>query len=473
MSLLALGALLENIYDYRIVDGNLEKNARPILDRYISEEKTPILAVTVMPGPQLYHAAPLCRRLKSAHPGLKIIWGGYFPTQHADVCLRSGYVDYVIRGYGEYAFRSLIDALKNGKDLSGVPSLSYMEKDADRIVSNPAAPLPDPERLPDFPYHRIDPGRYIRKTFMGSRTLSHHSSYGCPFSCHFCAVTCMAEGRWLPQSAERTAEIVRKLVKRFEINAVEFYDNSFFINEKRAAGFASRIKPLKLGWWAEGRIDVLSAYGDDTWALLRDSGLKMVFMGAEAGSDDLLARMNKGGTASTEKTLSIVEKMRRYGIVPELSFVLGNPPNPEDDVRRSLAFIRRIKKVNPWTEIICYMYTPVPKRGALYEQAALEGFRFPDQLEDWLSPEWQAFSQRRNIYVPWLQGAMTRKVRNFEHVLNAYYPTVTNPDLKGVRKRLLKAAGAWRYHAQFYKFPLELKIVQKLLAYRRPETSGC
>jgi hypothetical protein len=31
---------------------------------------------------------------------------------------------------------------------------------------------------------------------------------------------------------------------------------------------------------------------------------------------------------------------------------------------------------------------------------------------------------------------------------------------------------AWRYWLRFYHFPLELRLLQKLLAYRRPETSG-
>lgn len=473
MSLLALGALLEEKYDYRIIDGNLEDDSLEVLSRVIEETGADILALTVMPGPQLNHAVPLCRRLKTRHPELKIIWGGYFPTQHFDVCLRAGYVDYVVRGYGEYVFQALIDALKNKKSTRNIPSLAYIDIDTHKIVSNPAAPMPDPDKLPDFPYNRIETRRYIRKTFMGSRTLSHHSSYGCPFSCHFCAVTCMAGGRWLAQSAERIANTVGLLKDRFDINAIEFYDNSFFIDEKRTADFAARIIPMRLGWWAEARIDVLSNYSEDTWTLLRDSGLKMVFMGAEAGSDELLERMNKGGTAAVEKTLFIVEKMRRYGIVPELSFVLGNPPDPGKDVRQAIDFIRRVKKINPQTEIICYMYTPVPKNGTLYDEARHEGFRFPETLEGWVSPRWQSFSQRRNIYVPRLQDTLARHVRNFEYVLNACYPTATNPRLKAITKGLLKAAGAWRYHLRFYSFPLELKVLQEILAYRRPETSGC
>src|SRR5262249_56107842 len=104
------------------------------------------------------------------------------------------------------------------------------------------------------------------------------------------------------------------------------------------------------------------------------------------GSDETLRRMNKGGTASTAKTLEIAAKARRYGIVPEFSFVLGNPPDPEADVRQTLEFIRKVKRVNPASEIILYTYTSVPLSGELYEQAKANGFPSPNTLHYCISP---------------------------------------------------------------------------------------
>ncbi len=63
-------------------------------------------------------------------------------------------------------------------------------------------------------------------------------------------------------------------------------------------------------------------------------------------------------------------------------------------------------------------------------------------------------------------------MRDFERVLNAYYPTSTNHHLTGIRRKLLRAVSAWRYHSGFYRFPLELRALHRLLAYQRPETSG-
>jgi anaerobic magnesium-protoporphyrin IX monomethyl ester cyclase len=470
LSLLALGALLEDRHDYTIVDGNLDRNALETIDRLV-RDGADTLAVTVMPGPQLADSVPLCRELKSRYPWLKIIWGGYFPTQHWDVSLKSGYVDYVVRGHGEVTFQSLIDRMSRGEDPTDLAGLAYRMPDG-MPFTNPTAPIPHPDSMPEFPYHRIDVGRYARRSFMGRRTLAHHSSYGCPFFCNFCAVVNMVGGRWLAQSAERTANVARRLVRDYGADAVEFYDNNFFVHEARTADFAERILDLGIGWWGDSRIDTLLRYSDRTWRLMRDSGLRMVFMGAESGSDETLKRMNKGGSASTDKTLAIAAKAREYGIVPEFSFVLGNPPDPEEDVRTTLQFIRKVKRVNPNTEIIMYVYTPVPLAGELYEQAKAEGFAFPETLEEWVSEDWQDFAQRRSAQIPWLGDPLRRHLRDFERVLGAYYPTITNPSLHGARRWVLRAASAWRYHLGFYRYPYELRPLQRLLAYQRPETCG-
>jgi radical SAM superfamily enzyme YgiQ (UPF0313 family) len=367
-------------------------------------------------------------------------------------------------------FLHLLDRLDKGGSLADIAGLAYKVDGTPK--TNIMAPIPHPDRMPDFPYDRIHMPNYIRRTFMGERTLPHHSSYGCPFHCNLCAVVNMVGGRWMAQSAERTAALTRGFVEQWGVDAIEFYDNNFFVHEARTVEFAERIKDLGLGWWGEARIDTMMKYDERAWALLRDSGLKMVFLGAESGSDETLKQMNKGGTASTAKTLEIARKMKHYGIVPEFSFVLGNPPDPEADTRNTLEFIRKVKGVNPDVEIILYMYTPVPLAGELYDQAKASGFKFPETLEGWISDDWQEFLQRRSAHVPWVQDPLRREVRNFERVLNAYYPTSTNPNLRGPARLALKAASAWRYHLRLYQHPLELRALHKVLAYQRPETSG-
>src|SRR5215831_18818571 len=85
LSLLAVAAVIEPDYTAEIIDGNLISDpATTIIDR-VKATGAKLLAVTVMPGPQLAQAVPLCKQIKAEMPDLYILWGGYFPTQHAEV----------------------------------------------------------------------------------------------------------------------------------------------------------------------------------------------------------------------------------------------------------------------------------------------------------------------------------------------------------------------------------------------------
>ena len=93
-------------------------------------------------------------------------------------------------------------------------------------------------------------------------------------------------------------------------------------------------------------------------------------------------------------------------------------------------------------------------------------------LDEWISEDWLSFAQRYSTQMPWLHEQLRQRIRNFERVLNAYYPTTTDMRLSGARRLLLRGASAWRYHARVYDFPLELRALQRLFRYQRPETSG-
>ncbi len=89
-----------------------------------------------------------------------------------------------------------------------------------------------------------------------------------------------------------------------------------------------------------------------------------------------------------------------------------------------------------------------------------------------MSGDWRQFSLRRDPHNPWLDAALKRRVRDFERVLNAYYPTTTDTRLRGMKRALLKALGGWRYKTRVYDYPLELRAFHRLFQYQRPETAG-
>jgi anaerobic magnesium-protoporphyrin IX monomethyl ester cyclase len=142
-------------------------------------------------------------------------------------------------------------------------------------------------------------------------------------------------------------------------------------------------------------------------------------------------------------------------------------------IDQDIAYIKEIKSINPATEIIIYVYSPVATEGSeLYELVKANGFHFPEKLEDWLNPAWQNFDLRKNPLTPWLTSEMINKILGFEAVLNAQYPTVSDFRLSPMKRLILKGLSHLRYQKNIFALPYEIKILQRLWKYRQPEIEG-
>ncbi len=471
LSVLSIGAALEGSYPYEVVDGNIDRNIDTSLPALIEQRGIRYVGFTVMPGPQLREAILLSKNIRARFPGVKIIWGGYFPTLHANVVLDSGYVDFVIRDQGDKAFKALIDCLERGGSLDAIPGLSYNNG---TIRHNERQGLIDPNELRPLPYEKLSLPPYIGRTVLGTRTVNYHSSVGCPFLCGFCAVAASYKARWIGLEPRRIVDDLLWFKTKHGVNAVEFHDNNFFTSERRTREFAERIAGVGISWWGEARPDTLLQYDDATWRQMKQSGCKMIFMGAESSSQEVLDLMDKGGTQTPDTVLALAEKMRRVGIVPEFSFVLGSPTqHVQADIERDIRFIKAIKRINPESEIVLYVYSPVHfEEATLFQSARTHSFAYPSSLDDWLLPEWQMHDLRKNPVTPWLTPAMIKRIKNFERVLNASFPTNSDLKLTPGQKGVLRLFGDWRYRFSVYTAPYEIAVAQHLFRYRQPEIEG-
>ncbi len=478
-SILSIAASIDGILDYVIVDGNMETDPAEKIFSYLQQGTFNYFGLTCMPGPQLKQAIPISKKIREQLPQIKIIWGGYFPSNQSTVVLNSGYVDFVVNGPGEKCFPSLLNALENNESYEQISNLIY--KKNNEIVRTKKDELYNQDELPPLPYEKLNSfypvQRYLGKTYLGTKTIAYHSSFGCPFTCSFCAVVPIYNARWKGKSASLIYKDVKYLKERFGGNAVEFHDNNFFVSEKRVVEFSNLIKNENMIWWGEGRIDTIDKYSDTSLALMREAGCRMIFFGAETGNDAILKKMDKGGTQSAAQIRTFAARMARFDIIPEYSFVLGTPAGTPEQVMKQIeqdiSFIKEIKTINPQTEIIIYVYSPVPTEGSeMYNKVLESGFRFPEKLEDWISPHWESFDLRKNPLTPWLTPEMIDKIKDFETVLNGYYPTVSDIRLSKFKKKFLHTLSSIRYKTGIYKKPYELKALQILWKYRQPEIEG-
>ena len=197
-AILAIAASIEGYFEYVIVDGNREKDPFKKIVSYIDTGEFGFFASTVMPGPQLKQAIPFTQKIRHQFPDVKIIWGGYFASNHHKTVIESGVVDVVVNGPGDKAFPAAIKALIENAPLDGIENLVFLKEG--KIIKSKKAPLYEQDTLPDLPYDKLNSfypmNEFLGKTFLGTKTIAYHSSIGCPFTCSFCGVVPIFEARW-------------------------------------------------------------------------------------------------------------------------------------------------------------------------------------------------------------------------------------------------------------------------------------
>jgi len=477
LSLLALAAAIEPRHDVTIVDANVEDDAVALVGRLLGQRRFDAVGLTVMGGPQLRTAIELSQAIRARRATLPIIWGGYFPSLYPDVAMRADYVDYVIRGQGETGILGLLDALVEGRrDLQGIAGLCW-RNDGEPIV-NAGAPFESRFRAAPLPYGKLaDPQRYLVKTFMGARTAAHQASVGCRFRCTFCGVAGMFNGATAVPPAQRLDHELAYLKNVIGADSIQYYDHNFFDREADMVPLLEVMAKHRLPWWCYARADALVNLSDSSWKLVRESGLRMAYIGAETPNDRLLKSIRKGTRA--DQTLEVAELCRRHGVIPELSFMVAPPEDPEGETERTFEFIRRVKRLNPDAEIIVYVYTPlppsrVPNAGRLNitPLRTLDGdeVQFPKTPEEWAEPRWIDYACHADA--PWVSEKLRRRIRDFVTVLNCRFPTVQDPRSLTVSRTLLRSLAAWRYRFRRYDRPWELYASRNVIKLLDPRVSS-
>jgi anaerobic magnesium-protoporphyrin IX monomethyl ester cyclase len=478
LAVLNLSASLDGRYASSIVDGNIDRDFVATSLRRLAAGGVDAVGISVMGGPQLLTAIQLSRAIRAEYPSTPIIWGGHFPSICAEPALKMPYLDYAIRGQGEETLREVLDAIFMHGDLASIMGLSW--RNGDQIVHNKDRAFSAAGLERTLPYGRAgDPGQYLARTFLGRRTTGYQAALGCRFRCTFCGVASMFRGKTALPAAARLEQELHYLTTHLGVDAVQFFDHNFFDREQDTAPLLEVLAKYQLPWWCFARSDALLNLSQRSWALVRKSRLRMAYIGAESPSDWLLHDVRKG--TRTEQTLEAIEICRGNGVIPELSFMLAPPHDPEGETERTFQFIRHIKRLHPKTEIMLYIYAPLPPApGAKNPQvqravANLRGsdgapLSFPATADGWATPEWLSYWCHTDV--PWLDARMRRRIRDFTTVLGCRFPTVTDVRSPDWGKSALRALASWRYRFQRYEKPWELDFSKRFIRLWDPRVSG-
>ncbi len=492
LSIVHLTAVLEGRWPWDIVDGNRLADPTATTLRLLGARPHALVGLTVMPGPQVIPAIEMSAAIRAAFPEVPIVWGGYFPTLYPDAAINAPYVDYLVRGQGEQTLVELLACLadagppapgSSARDLSEIRKVAGLTwKQEHQTFHNPDRPPIAPETLPLIPYDRIaDINEYMRPSFLSARTTVHQAALGCRFKCEFCGVVSMWNGKTLLEAPERLLHALGTQRDRWGADGVQFFDHNFFDREETSVPTLEVLGQLQMPWWCYARTDALAGFSAATWEKIRKSRLRMAYLGAEAASDEALKRMRKG--SRVEHTIEVARRCREYGVIPEFSFVLGGPDDPEGEIEETFEFVRKLKTLNPESEIVLYFYSPTPQRRnsavprgsatprlPVLQSYGPSGPALPTTPEEWTEPRWVRWVCHHDA--PWLTPRIRQRVNDFARVVACRFPTVQDARISGASRMILSNLARWRYATRRYDNPWELRIARRLIRLREPQNES-
>ena len=323
-----------------------------------------LVGFTAIAKPQILQITKTIRALRESGSSAHFSAGGQYASfLHRELLELPGVFDSVVRFEGERTFAELASAVEQGKTLGGIKGLSFKEKN--RIIENPLRPLA--ENLDALPFPARDTLPLVIEKG-GLPAIS--SSRGCYNRCSYCSISSFynAPGG-APFRLRSPANVMAELKGLKEsfpgLSEVWFVDDNFVApgagGWRRTLELCKGIKQLGL------QFDIYLRANDINKKLLlqlKRSGLRNIFIGAEAANDRTLQRIfNKNITA--RQTLGAIRLCNRMRISVDPGFIMFHPWSTMHEIGQNIRFLEATKQFTLYgiaSYLTPYTFTPIGQR---------------------------------------------------------------------------------------------------------------
>jgi radical SAM superfamily enzyme YgiQ (UPF0313 family) len=270
--------------------------------------------------------------------GCPIVVTGSDATDHPDIYLSAG-ATAVICGEGELTLAELVDALVSEGSLAAVTGIAFQHGAA--VVRTAPRPLQralDELPRPAWDLVAIDRYRRIWRRRHGYHAMNMATTRGCPFHCNWCAKPIYGQ-RYSVRSAAAVVEEIAVLKRDYAPDQLAMVDDVFGLQPGWIETFADQLDRhgARLPFRCLMRADQIDP---SVATALARSGCRMVWMGAESGSQRVLDAMDKGITVAQIRAAA--RELQRRGIQVGLFLQFGYPGEMWDDVQQTLALVRDV-----------------------------------------------------------------------------------------------------------------------------------
>jgi hopanoid biosynthesis associated radical SAM protein HpnJ len=298
------------------------------------------LAVLHTSTPSFRSDVRVAEALKRENPSLRIGFVGAHVAVAPEASVRaSEAIAFVARN--EFDFT--IQEVAAGRPFEKIDGLSF--RSGDRIVHNPErATLEEMDRLP-FVSEVYKRDLVIEDYFIGYLLHPYVSLYtgrGCRSRCTFCLWPQTVGGhRYRTRSPGHVAAEIRYAKEAFpQVKEFFFDDDTFTDDLPRAEAIARELSRIGVTWSCNAKANV--PY--ESLKVMRDNGLRLLLVGYETGSQQILNNIRKGTRVDVARRFT--EDCHKLGITIHGTFIVGLPGETRETIRDTIRFAREI---NPHT----------------------------------------------------------------------------------------------------------------------------
>jgi radical SAM superfamily enzyme YgiQ (UPF0313 family) len=395
-------------YDVKLIDGAAENlSLKDIIE--IAHRLKPDLLIQDVTTPSFYNDVRIAKVFKEIANSTVVAVGPHVSAL-PEQSLRESYgaFDIIARREYDYTVLDIAKAIDKNEPLKNVVGITYIEDG--EIHATPDRPFI--EKLDELPFpawHHLNLHNYYNPGYLNPY-IDIIGGRGCPFRCTFCLWPQVMHGRKYRMRGAKNIvdEMVYDVAKWPFIKEIFFEDDTFTADRKRAYQICNEIisRGLDITWSCNSRCDVLDF---NLLKQMKKAGCRMLLVGPESGSQQILNNVKKGITIDTIK--KFVELAKKADLELHTCWVLGLPGETKETIKLTIRFAMEIDSEQ------LQVSGAVPYPGTeFYEWAKERGYLKAKKWSDWLDPLGE---QKPVIEYPWLSA---HEIREFcDKLLLIYY----------------------------------------------------
>ena len=295
-----------------------------------------LVGISIIHIGQVIPGLTLARLLRKKFKHLHIVIGGSVFNRHADLldnkqALFEEFFHSAIVSEGEKPLEELVSHLKEGKPLTTVPNLIYMEEQ--KVIHNPKAEALPYEHLVCPTFDQLPLEKYL----MPYPVLPYMSSRGCYWGkCTFCTHSFIYDSYYRKENETRVAEELGQLGKKYNTKYFTFSDeaispNAFNRMSKAILKQGVEMRALGMLKFESGDKETPELFED-----IYKAGFLMLFFGLESANDRILKIIDKGCDQDTER--SVLKNSSDAGIWNHLYLFFGFPTEEREEAEDTIQF---------------------------------------------------------------------------------------------------------------------------------------